>query len=229
MASPVQFSIRQLLIAVAFVGLGMAALLNANPWWQSAAWTVTILLLSAAILLAVYRVEQARAFWIGFLVFGWVQLAALVYPFGAGSGYHPWALQSHAVLAIGDWAYRTIIPDSRRESMIPDPSFQGGSGFSGGMLGGPGGMPMAGGSGSMQPMSGMPMGPGGAAMMPGGGMPGMGMGMGGPIMIANPNYVDPTTFLNIVHALWLVLIATFGGKLAQWIYRTRPAVQPATS
>ena len=104
------------------------------------------------------------------------------------------------------------------------------SGFSGGMMGGPGGMPMAGGSAPMQPMSGMSMGPGGAGMMPGGGMPGMAMGMGGigVPMIANPSYVDQTMFINVGHALWLIVLAALGGKLAQWIYRTRPAAQPAS-
>jgi hypothetical protein len=38
----------------------------------------------------------------------------------------------------------------------------------------------------------------------------------------NAQYVPPETFVSIAHTLWLLLAAAIGGKICQWIYRTRP-------
>src|SRR6185503_8497778 len=65
-----QFSLRNLLIAVAAVAVGTAALLNANEWWASLVWGVVLSLLVFAGLAALFRREAQRAFWCGYLVAG---------------------------------------------------------------------------------------------------------------------------------------------------------------
>ena len=66
-----RFSMKGMLVAVAGVALGCAALLNANYHSALGATAVAALVLLAAIPLVVYRVGVARAFWVGFVGFGW--------------------------------------------------------------------------------------------------------------------------------------------------------------
>lgn len=229
MASPLQFSVRQLLIAVAFLAIGITALQSANSVWMSAIWGVVPLSLAVAILLILYRRDEVRAYWVGFAVFGWLYFGIVLlayWPVGNAPHYGP-GFGPHAPLAyyqlwtarITDWAYTKIIPESARTPQIPDPEFQ---------------VQGAGGAGGVPATPGMP-GMGSSGMMPGG-MPGSMMGgMGdmmpgfGPPVIANPDYVDPSNFQQIGHALWLLLLAAVGGKLAQWIYRTRPKQATTTA
>ena len=74
------------------------------------------------------------------------------------------------------------------------------------------GMPGGGFPGMPAGMSGGVSGPG-TGMMPGAGMPGT--------MTPNPRYVDQTTYTEVSHALWTILIAFLGGTLSGWIYATR--------
>src|SRR5688500_712555 len=69
-----RFSIRQLLLATAFIAVGCFALLNASAWVAAALFCGLTLILSAAVLFAIYRDGERRAFWIGFAVLGWVYL-----------------------------------------------------------------------------------------------------------------------------------------------------------
>src|SRR5216110_1107895 len=78
-SSLMRFSIRQLLGWTAVVAVGCVALLNAGPWWVSAMLGVTVLVLTGAILLAVFRTEAERAFGIGFATFVCAYLALLMY------------------------------------------------------------------------------------------------------------------------------------------------------
>jgi len=216
MASPFQFSVRQLLAAVAFVAVGAAALRSANSYWMSALWGVVPLLVAVAILLVIFRRGQAQAFWIGFALFGAMYAAIVMVACWPGSNaprFDPLAYHQLWTTQLTDWAYTKMIPENQRQSQIPNPAAQGGgSGMTGGMSGmsGPG-MPM---SGGMGPMSGF------------GGMPGMGSFVSP--TIANPDYIDLVTFHQIGHALWLVALAALGGKLAQWIYRARPTAATAS-
>ena len=52
------------------------------------------------------------------------------------------------------------------------------------------------------------------------GPPGMG-GMGPPPQTLNPSYVDQETFLEVGHALWILLLSWLGGTVAFCLYRTR--------
>ena len=63
-----QFSLRNLLIAVAAVAVGTAALLNANEWWGALLWGLALVLLVFAGLVTLYRRDAQRAFWSGYLV-----------------------------------------------------------------------------------------------------------------------------------------------------------------
>src|SRR6187455_868073 len=70
MASVVRFSIRDLLVAITLVALGLAAMFNANLWWQGTLWALVPALLALAVLFTVYWRGEAQAGWLGFLVFG---------------------------------------------------------------------------------------------------------------------------------------------------------------
>jgi hypothetical protein len=67
--------IASMLAAILCVAVGFAALREANDQWDSVLFSLTLLLLLSAVLLAVHRAEGRRAFWIGFALFGWCYLS----------------------------------------------------------------------------------------------------------------------------------------------------------
>ena len=75
-----RFNIVSILGAIVFVGFGFAALRQADDLWNSSLFSLTIGLLLAAVLLAIYRTEARRAFWIGFALFGWGYSSVSVIP-----------------------------------------------------------------------------------------------------------------------------------------------------
>jgi hypothetical protein len=75
-----RFNIVSILGAVVFVGVGFAALRQADDVWNSSLFSLMIGLLLAAVLLAIYRTEARRAFWIGFALFGWGYLSVSLIP-----------------------------------------------------------------------------------------------------------------------------------------------------
>jgi hypothetical protein len=190
-----QFSLRNLLIAVAAVAVGTAALINANEWWASLLWGTALSMLVFAALAALFRRDAQRAFWSGYLVAGSLYLLLLMYSVPSATGSStPYAALNHYRLVttrIILWTY-SLFPDSKKSQYIL-PVFPaggiGGSSWTGGGLVGPGMTP------------GMP---GGAGVGP----PGMGgMGMGPPPTL-NPSYVDQEAFMEV-------------GLLAFCLYRTR--------
>jgi hypothetical protein len=234
MARLFQFSIRGLLWAVTFLAVGIAALINANGLWQGAIWGLVLYGLTAAILLAVYRREQTRAFWLGFAVFGWLYLALFLTSLGPAqlqfwTRADPLKHEDLITTRLAYLAHQNLLPPSRRDQQIAVayPPAQPPGGETGAYNVALGSMP------GMGPSAGGSMMSGGGGMMPGAGMPGMpgmpGMtGFGPPgggtftMMVTNPNYVPIENFSNIFHALCLLLIAAIGGKTCQLIYRTRP-------
>lgn len=224
-----QFSIRGLLAAVTILAVGIAALLNANGVWQGAMWGLALYALTAAVLLVVYRREEARAYWLGFAIFGWMYLAVFLTslvptPSQAWFRTDPLKHEHLFTTHLANLAHQYLLPASRREQQIA-------ASYPPGQI--PDGAPVAG-DGSMS----MAMMPGGGGM-PGGMMSGMMSGMmgGSPggnaatgggtltVMVPNPNYVPVETFAHVVHALCLLLVAAIGGKTCQIIYRTRPTSQ----
>ncbi len=69
-----RFTIAQLMVLVFFVGVGFAALRNANEFWASAMFTVAIITVSIALAVAALSKGKARVAWAGYAVTGWACL-----------------------------------------------------------------------------------------------------------------------------------------------------------
>ena len=200
-----QYSLRNLLVAVTMVAVGTAALLNANEWWASLLWGVALVMLVFAGLAALFRRESQRAFWSGYLAAGTFYLLLLMFSYGSVTPLNHDHLITTRIMV---WTY-SVFPASKRSQFLPPPVPP---------AGGVGGMPSMGSTGGAGTMPGMPSGPG----MPGGmGMPGMGgMGMGPP-MARNPTYIEQEVFTEVGHALWILFLSWLGGTVAFWLVRTR--------
>src|ERR1017187_6400229 len=70
-----RFHLGTLVILVLLLGVGFAALRESNEIWDSSIFIITLGLLLISILLAIYRTDKRRAFWLGFAVFGSAYLA----------------------------------------------------------------------------------------------------------------------------------------------------------
>jgi len=68
---PPRFTIAGLMVLTLFVGVAVAALRSASDEWASVLFTLTIVMLAIAVLGALFRQGQRRAFWTGFALFGW--------------------------------------------------------------------------------------------------------------------------------------------------------------
>jgi hypothetical protein len=75
-----RFSIASLLGVVLFAAVGIGALRESTDAWDSGLLALTLLTLLTTVLLAVYRAESARAFWLGFSFFGWTYVMAGLVP-----------------------------------------------------------------------------------------------------------------------------------------------------
>ena len=196
-----QFSLRNLLVAVAAVAIETAALLNANEWWASVLWGVAFALLVLAGLMALFRREAKRAFWSGCLISGGCYLVLLLFSMHVtGGAFFSPLNHSHLVTTrITGWAYSRL-PESKRSQFLPPP------------------LPSSGGIRDTSSMGGS------AGSMPGsgGGMAGSMGGMAmGPPEIPNPSYVESVQFLEVGHAVWQLLLSWLGGTVALWLYRAR--------
>jgi hypothetical protein len=76
----IRFRIANLLVLVLFLAVGLAALRAATEPWDKALFGGTFVLLLVSVLLAVHRPGRARAFWLGFALFGWAYLVASLVP-----------------------------------------------------------------------------------------------------------------------------------------------------
>lgn len=228
----VRFSLRSLFGGVAFAAVACAALISASPLWASGLWTVTVALLLAALPLANFRDGRSRAFALGFLSFGWLYLAILVWPYNnrlvdSQNRFLPGQLATSRLTSL---AYEKVLPLFR----TPANSATSGSSWSnpvpswgnttpsmqppgmGGPMGGGGQPPM----GGMGAMSG---GGGGMGMMGGGSMGPMGGGMmsgGSAGTITVSNYPTQNDFDSVGDALWTLIIAVCGGVFARYLYDT---------
>jgi hypothetical protein len=75
-----RFSIASILVLVLFVAIGFAALREATDAWDSGMLAATLLALLVAVLLAVHRRDERRAFWMGFALSGWLYLVVSLVP-----------------------------------------------------------------------------------------------------------------------------------------------------
>ncbi len=232
-----QFSLRNLLIAVAAVALGMASLLNANYWWSSLLWGATLAMLLFAGLATLLRREISRAYWGGVLLAGSLYLLLLMYSVQHSSAsifttpnspivsFAPLSNEQLITTRLIRWGY-LLLPATKTMQYLPPATTATGAGSLA-----PGGMGPSG--GGMDTTNGMPGMPGGAGTPPAGGgfFPSGGLGGGGGFggmgmaALSNPSYLDITAFTEVGHALWTLLFAWLGGLVAAKLYRTR---QPAT-
>jgi hypothetical protein len=81
-----RFTLAQLMAIVLLVGVGLVALRSASVLWSSVVFTLTVGVLSAAILGAMARRGRARMTWAGFALFGWIYLGTTFGPWAAGNG-----------------------------------------------------------------------------------------------------------------------------------------------
>ena len=215
-----QFSIRGLLVAVTVTAVGMAALLNASGWLEALAWGAALLILSCALLLVVYRREEQRAFWLGFVVFGGIYLLVVLYSFTADwkndpLTANPLHYNSLATTKVMSLLYESALPQSRRQEHVAGQAAgeevtaawntDSGVALS---YGYPVKVDFTGDVASL-------------AFTPDGGT----ILIAGNKLAPNPSYVPLGKFISIGHTLWLLLIAALGGKICQIIYRTRPREQ----
>ncbi len=75
-----RFHLGTLVILVLLLGLGFAALRESNEIWDSSVLSITLVMLSISILLAVHRTEKRRAYWLGFALFGSAYLGFSLLP-----------------------------------------------------------------------------------------------------------------------------------------------------
>ena len=80
-----RFSIRWLLVAIAYAGLSFAALQNSYPAHQ---WVrfLTLCILLNALLCIFYRPKGDRPFWVGFSMYGWTYVGYVLWH---GGWVHP--------------------------------------------------------------------------------------------------------------------------------------------
>jgi len=209
-ASPAfRFSIRQLLVWTALVGLACVSLRNASPTWVAALLGLVLLVLTAAVPLAIFRHERSRAFWIGFALFGWLYVLVLAYGWSLDpvksdhNPLRPERLITARLTSSGfDRLYASEEPQQGQSTWIqlpPQPRF-------------------------VDTGDGVMVSAGTADLR---------------LMIAGTQRTGPTVpdyddFLNVAHAFWTILLAALGGWFTRWIYATRPgqrgenAKHPAT-
>jgi hypothetical protein len=75
-----RISIAGLLVAVALLGLAIAALIYPSPLVANAFFSMTLATLTIAVLAAVYHRGAKRAFWVGFSTCGWAYFLAVFGP-----------------------------------------------------------------------------------------------------------------------------------------------------
>jgi hypothetical protein len=80
-----RFHIGSLLILVVLLGVGFAALREANDLWDSIVLTSAFWILMVSVLLAAdpggrHRQAERQAFWAGFALFGWIYLGLIAIP-----------------------------------------------------------------------------------------------------------------------------------------------------
>jgi hypothetical protein len=116
----IAFSIRGLLAAVTLIAVGLFALLNASPLWDSIIVSLTLLLLLTALLSLACRPGPRRAFWIGFAIFGWGYLILVDGPIVARDLTVRSNLPTNVVLDMLHMGLARVIDPSSVDRMPPN-------------------------------------------------------------------------------------------------------------
>jgi hypothetical protein len=75
-----RFNIASLIVFILICGVAFAALKESSEIWEHGVFSVTLLALIAAVLLAIYSSEARRAFWLGFALVGGCYLVFTLVP-----------------------------------------------------------------------------------------------------------------------------------------------------
>jgi hypothetical protein len=85
-----RFTLTQLMALVLCLGLGLAALRNADGFWAGATYNLGIMMVATALVGAIARKGRPRATWAGFAVFGYTYLIASLADWRTGGfGFGP--------------------------------------------------------------------------------------------------------------------------------------------
>jgi hypothetical protein len=76
----IRFSIANLLGLVLFVAIAFAALREADEFWESGLFTLSVCVLLTSVLLAIHRTDRKRSYWLGFALVGGSYLVASLVP-----------------------------------------------------------------------------------------------------------------------------------------------------
>jgi hypothetical protein len=104
-----RFSIAGLLWAVGLCAVGMACLMFASTPWAGAVLSVTLGILTLALLGLFYRRGERRAFWVGFVLCGWSYMTL-----SCGPGFIGYLRPQLVTSKLLVWAYPLLIPRSRQ-------------------------------------------------------------------------------------------------------------------
>jgi hypothetical protein len=231
-----RFSLRQLLGWTAFIALGCVALRSAGPVWFAALYAAALVAMASAVLLAIFRQRELRAYWIGFATFGCLYLLVLNLSWSLRSlapSDSPLQTGNLITTRISDWCYHRIYDAAFVAAGVASGDSVFGGSMPGGMMGsadsGMSGYTASGDYGSTAGAYGgaysgdgsMANGYGGGYGAASSGMPGMGSGTPPP---AAPTFTGPSKrhFINVAHTLWVLVLAACGGWLARWLYATGP-------
>lgn len=196
-----QFSLRELLALVVFVALGCAGFLQPSPLMASAVFSLTLVILSVAILAAVGKSSSARFFWIGFAVAGWGYLWLAHWPDEGPLGLVPhWELQTTGPLLTTKLLHSTFT------TLHPPPENYHRSFGMGGMGGGFMSVPPEGVDHGLPPLLAQYGGMGGFQRPASDG----------------PSYEQmESAFFRTGHSLWALLFAYVGGRLTRHFFNSR--------
>jgi hypothetical protein len=211
-----QFSLRALLGSAVFVAVACSTLLCASETIASVVFTVTAVVLLAAVVAAVFRRGASRAFCVGFAIFGWGYLWLASWPedYSSYPETRAWHLQESRGLAttkLMSFTYHALLPWVRTPPAPPPQPY------------GPYGTPSPDGY-SPGYYDDDPFGAPGGPRPEGPGYPGA-----TPIPASYPpttsppasSYPEFSAFMRVGHSLWAWLFALFGGLLARYLYATR--------
>ena len=205
-----RFSIRQLLLGTALVAVACVAMRSASPLWVAGLLGLTLLMLTAALPLAIFRQEADRAWWSGFALFGWMYLLLLAYSWSLdpntsqSNPLRPYSLVTSRFSHLG---YDKIYGGANqpvRYQQIATTTYT-----------------------SIAPSVGYATNPynsTAAAPIP----PAYIVPVTSYTAVASPTVTGPALddFVNVTHAFWAILIALCGGWFTCWIYKQSATQKP---
>jgi hypothetical protein len=206
-----RFSIRQLLLATAFVAIGCYALRWASPWWSILLFYATLAFLAVGSMVALHFPGERRAFWTAFIVCALAHWL-LVHRPGLSNGLPPLYPAVFVTHWFSAYSYSLLKSHLTVEPIQIDPleigqirGRSGGEYLDAGITGAPG--------------------TGASASVPSllAGEDGRFYGLG-----PGPFYIHEEDFVQVALGLWTLLLAYLAGHVSLAVYRTRAAAKVAS-